>query len=565
MFQRTFRYSTVQDAEVRQRTTFVFSYCEFSKEPEIPGLLRIEHNVQAVSPPWCYTIHMGVFSPPARPGVMSTPPLDVATQIRRILCFHFDAFFGASADEVRLYSAASPSQFLPHVFTNNRAGNNVMASHLPVFVNKLLRLERRTYVTVLRCMAAHEHALLSLLHHPELAYSLLVFALETLTQEFDEFQPKWADLASDYRKRIDSTLAKLDGPIVDELRAAIVTSQHLKLQTRVLAFASRYISSHYFTAVGGLPPPRLRRSTLASALKGAYSLRSRYAHTLMQEEDIQARSEVAEVYDSEGRRQVILTILGLQRLLREIVANFIAVQPEVEEPFKYAESVERPPGVSNIPSPEYWLKNIQGLTADTARAYFEGLLYSYDRRMLQKGKMPVPLGVGPDGLFVLSILVDSPPDLDALGRRATELLRGNPKKSQKNALIAIQVICGVQNEFPKGCVPKCTAELLAAIAAQGWAHSPWKAEDCEAAIASLFRREQDSTVIPDLVEVLMCLYVANAWEGEGNNERAMHWLKVSWKEASSYAEIQLAIDHARSVGQALDPRTIFPPYVQAKP
>jgi hypothetical protein len=499
--------------------------------------------------PLAYTVHLGIYSPPPIPGTGPTPPLEVATQIRQVLCFFFDAFFGSSADEVRLYSAASPS--LPHVFATNRTGDRASAKAFPGFLRKLLRLNRKAYVAVQRCMAAHEHALLSLLHHPELAYSLLVFALESLVQEFDGFAPQWSDLRNSYRKKLDDILTKVDSSASDALRNAIVENQHLRLEQRVLTFVSRHISGSYFAALGGPPAPRVRRSTFKLALKGAYDLRSRYAHALMRSEDIRRESEIVNIYDAEGECQVAFTIRGLQRLFREVVIRFIEEQPESDGPFEYEASVERPPGAYIIYSPEYWLKNVQGLTVETARAYFEGLLYSYDCRILKRDSVPMSLGVGANGVHVLSFLRDSPPDLESLGRRATELQSGKMSKQQEYLLTAIQILCGSTESFRAGHEPKCTPEILAATIARAWTPA-WEIEQIDHTVTSLLLRSSEGTSFPDLMEICIIFYVSFAWQKSGNQEKAMAWLKRSWEEASSWPKLQVAIEHGWATGQAID-------------
>lgn len=527
---------------------------------ELPGFMLVEPGIQAVQLPLSYIISLIIYSPAVSPGAILTPPLEVAIQLRQIMCFYFDAFFASSADEVRLYSAASPS--LSHVFTSDRPRGNTAAQGFPGFLRKLLRLERKAYVTVQRCIAAHEHALLSLLHHPELAYSLLVFGLESLVQEFDGFTPKWSDLAKDYRSKLDDLLSSVEESKAEALREAIVENQHLKLQQRVLSFVSKHVPDSYFEARGGPPSPRVRRSTFELALKGAYELRSRYAHSLMRSEDIQSRSEIAVFYDAKGERKIAFTMMGLQRLFRQVVGIFIEKQVESDEFFNYEASVERPPGSFLVVSPEYWLKEVQGLTAESARHYFEGLLYSYDQRILSGQPTPKGLGVGPNGLWILSILRDSPPDLELIGRRATELLRG-ASRSQKNLLMAIQVLCGAVEGFEHGHVPKCTPELLSATVARAWPDSPWGLDQIETTLNSLLSRPAD-VIFPDLMEIIMMLYASFMWQKSGDQEKAMAWLKRAMVECASYPDLQVAIEIALSLNQTINPFERFKPLSQAK-
>lgn len=93
MLQRSFRYFHSENPAFQRGSTCVFSNCDFSEQiVELPGFMLVEPGIQAVQLPLSYIISLIIYSPAVSPGAILTPPLEVAIQLRQIMCFYFDAF-----------------------------------------------------------------------------------------------------------------------------------------------------------------------------------------------------------------------------------------------------------------------------------------------------------------------------------------------------------------------------------------------------------------------------------------------------------------------------------------
>jgi hypothetical protein len=478
---------------------------------------------------------------------------------------YLGGFFASSPDEVNLYCSSAPKSFLASVFADSKDGTEADRLGLQDFISKLVRLERRAYITITRCLAAYEHALLSLFHHPELTYSLLVFALECLCQGQDQFEPAWTDYPRPLREKLDVVLTGLDPTIADSVRATLVTDAHVALQKRVQAFVLKYVPDVFFDAGRAIEGPRLRKSVLLHSIASAYDLRSRYAHELKAADNLLtlgggSPGEVCRVATQGNTERDFLTIRGLHRLVREVLINFVSSQKAVDEDFEYVQDLEQSPGSVRVKAPEYWLNDIQGFTVDKALVYYEGLLHSYNIRDIEGKQNPEFLGVGERGLGILTLLIDNPPNLAAIGGQALTLRSQRCSKSEKNLLTAIAVACGVLTQFPSGQIPRCTPELLSAALVRGW-RDLWTADQCQTAMEEHFTHRRVS--LPEKLEVAMAIHVANAWELENDMDRFHSWLHRAYCEASSFGAIQKSIAHSLTANRPVDLTSLLPLFKQA--
>src|SRR4029078_13035622 len=113
----------------------------------------------------------------------------------------------------------------------------------------------------------------------DLAYSMIIYCLESLAQKFDKYQPIWADFDLGVRGKLDKALATVP-EVGKEVRSALVESAHLKLTERFLHFVEQHMADEFFTTRARKESRPLRRSEPRQALKNACSLRSSYVHRL---------------------------------------------------------------------------------------------------------------------------------------------------------------------------------------------------------------------------------------------------------------------------------------------
>ena len=107
------------------------------------------------------------------------------------------------------------------------------------FVNKVIGLPREKYLVVINCLNNFSHALQVLNYNLDLAYSMLVYSLESLSQSFDDFEPIWEDYDPQIKNKLNSCFSKIDPSLSSEIRKILLGSSNLRLQQRFINFITR--------------------------------------------------------------------------------------------------------------------------------------------------------------------------------------------------------------------------------------------------------------------------------------------------------------------------------------
>ena len=264
-----------------------------------------------------------------------------------------------------------PSKMVPRVFDDMVWCQPADEVHLFETIGQLISLERRSFLAAMRAIRSYVTGLHRLADDHELAYTLLVVSIESLAQDFDNFQPQWADYDQRKRIAIDQALAGGDEDLAERVRQALLATEHVALGRRFREFALDYLESSYFRQEAqGLTNPA-GRTDLEVALRQAYNLRSGYIHELVELPAILKMPGFGDTTSLD--RQVKLTFQGLARLARHVIATFIQRQPKVyREEYDYR--LEQP-GVARIElEPRYWVGHTDNLHHNAGRRRLEGFL-----------------------------------------------------------------------------------------------------------------------------------------------------------------------------------------------
>jgi len=199
------------------------------------------------------------------------------------------------------------------------------------FVDRVIGLPRDDYLAVMSFLRTMAHALTVLRHNLDLAYSMLVYALEALSKGRGGYLARWEDYDPEVRKRLDPILDGLEGETSDAVRAALLNSAHLKLQQQFLDFVVSHLSDAFYEREAeGVDRP-VRPSELDRALKNAYRARSDYVHVLKPLIH-QLRSQgIAEAEVFVWENKPYLTFNGLLRVARAVLLDFVDTRPYLEE------------------------------------------------------------------------------------------------------------------------------------------------------------------------------------------------------------------------------------------
>jgi hypothetical protein len=274
-----------------------------------------------------------------------------------------------------------PQKYIPRKFDRSVHWQPVDPDRLQRFVADLMGLERQSYEAAIRAIRRYVIGTHRISDDVNLAYALFVMSMESLAQEFDEFDPAWSDYDQVKRRRIDEALSAANETTADKVRAAILANEHVALARRFREFALAHVGPSFFreeveTAVGAISRP-----DLSIALRQAYSIRSSYVHHLKDIPRLLVGIDgFHETMEVDG--QPTLTFAGLSRVARHVISSFVARAPKVEtEEFDWMKDV--PGKLTMRAAPEYWIANPQGFEVTTARQYLEAFMGQVVGRLSQ--------------------------------------------------------------------------------------------------------------------------------------------------------------------------------------
>lgn len=240
------------------------------------------------------------------------------------------------------------------------------------FVRTLVALERPSYEAAMRAIRRIVDATHIVEESPDLAYTLMVAALESLGQTATPRPATWGEYDTTKRERIDVATVGLDVEARDRIREAVLANEHLGLQRRFVAFVLDHVEPSFYRdeALGAIRP--IAATELPNALRIAYAIRSRSMHTLAElERELWMAADRSDTQVlKEGKA---LALEGLARLSRHVIRRFVERGPaSVDATFNYRSAL---PGIMSMRlAPQYWMHGAGGFDQKSAPAYFDAML-----------------------------------------------------------------------------------------------------------------------------------------------------------------------------------------------
>lgn len=250
--------------------------------------------------------------------------------------------------------------------------NDDDVADLDRFMRQLVALERPSYEAAMRAIRRIVDATHIVEGSPDLSYTLMVAALESLGQAATPRPATWSEFDTAKRSRIDAATIGLDEAARDRIREAVLANEHLGLQRRFAAFVLDHVEPSFYRneAVGAIRP--IAAAELPNALRVAYAIRSRSVHThgeLERELWMAADRSDTQVL-KEGKA---LALEGLARLSRHVIRRFVERSPiGVDATFNYRSAL---PGIMQVRlAPQYWMHAAGGFDQKSAPEYFDAML-----------------------------------------------------------------------------------------------------------------------------------------------------------------------------------------------
>ena len=275
-----------------------------------------------------------------------------------------------------------PNKLVKRVFDKEITCKQSDEEYLIEFANQIIGLERKTFLSVMRAIRTYVTGMHRVSDDLNLAYTLLVAAVESLAQDFDNHEATWGDLDVKRRTSIDRALSEATEETAESVRNAILEAEQTSLARRFREFTLNHLTPSFFREEAADAVGPVAKKDVESALKQSYRARSQYIHNLQELPTIltdgASFSETCRV-----DRKTWLTLQGLSRVARHAIMEFIYRQPTIEKEI-YDYSLERV-GVVQVPlAPQYWVGKTKGLNRKSGPRRFEGFLSQVGSHLLNE-------------------------------------------------------------------------------------------------------------------------------------------------------------------------------------
>jgi hypothetical protein len=491
------------------------------------------------------------------PNLLRIGDTEIAHQFRLLCTFGFRAFFDIDRNRVETYcrtmplsagDTVLPSIFVPRFFDSRIDGKKGEIDYFVRFVEKIIGLQREKYLVVIKCLENLSNSLQILNNNLDLAYSMLIYSLETLSQTFDDFSPSWEDYYQDIRGKLDKILMDVDDNYSDEIRRILLSSAILRLRQRFIAFVEDNLDDNYFTVESKDVKFALRKSELNRALKNSYSMRSGFVHQLVPIQKHLKISQIAGGDTFKWKHEPYFTYRGLLRLTLHVINSFIWRQDSYEHE-DYDWTQDLPGRILMQKAPQYWITETEGFSPDQATKRLSGFLQNLQEALVSGA----PLADIRDLL------------------QEIEMLAPNAKKEEKLAMLTIYHLFHqyIEDEAKRpnhelfleryvDILADCCIENMIGrfMSRQDW---PWEIEECVPAFHNYMNNKfkEKSIEVPVLIEIAIMLHIANIYMLLGDFEICNEWLNGAILEAAGRPDIQNRIEEIGEGKKPVDPFFLF--------
>ncbi|MEA2338151.1 MAG: hypothetical protein QOE82_2158, partial [Thermoanaerobaculia bacterium] len=438
-----------------------------------------------------------------------------------------------------------PSQLVDRFCDPRVRAENEDINRFKALVDSAIGLRRGTYVEVIEYLKNFVGSLRAIDENLDLAYSMLIYGLEALSQKFSEFEPTWEGVEAKVRHRIDSILTD-DPARLAAVRDALLQSTPTRIQERLVTFIQGSLPDEYFIGVGpkgrNLP---LRYSDLRRAVRNAYRVRSGFVHELKRGKQLNAAFAEWDVLKRQN--EPLLSFRGLARVAEAVARHFVDTQEKV-----LSEDVDWQSGLPGMITaelaPQYWIWRADVFRPQHARQRLSGFL-----SQLEEGQSVTDLR---DLLVVL----------------ADHILKTRGSVADRRAMAALYLLYhGVLREEdlqPNDDAMRVSDELLqepciesllmTLILRRPW---QWTTEQTEQTIDAYQTQKfgKLGLTLGARLEAALLAHAGNQWREAGERERTQEWLRRALLELSAYPEKQLYIEKCREENVAVDLSRLIKP------
>ena len=458
----------------------------------------------------------------------------IVEQLKYIISFATNAIFDENESIVeRLCRKGNrtdgyPSTYVTDTFDTNRNLKDVDWKQCQDFYAKVIGLPRSEYKVIIKCLAAYNSSFMVFQNDFSLAYSILIYVLETLSANFDGYSPTWDDYNQDVRRKLDDELSKIDESIAKNIREILISESHLKLSKRFSNFILQYVNIDYYNANIN---HQITEDELKRAIHNAYIIRSKYAHELksvmaeLKYASLEGKSEVFTWY-----HETYLTYSGLLRLTRTVIYNFVNSRESIStEAYEWYNDL---PGTIKAPiHPKYWLgKNID-IELKRIPQNFEAFI----NILVNDSEMPQ-----------INSLIENYAD------HINNISQNNKHLAYVMCWIYVEKVTGIDDDFKSRIVTKLQKYKdlekqcnIATIIGNLFIHNETMFNVGQVVQSieeyNIKKFKQHNVKLPTSLESRIYIDIANNYNCVGHKDDAIKWYEKAYKNSTNDGELQKMI------------------------
>jgi hypothetical protein len=480
-------------------------------------------------------------------SLVRTGDPEIVRQFQLLCTFGLNAYFHFDKQNVEINCRERsrgmgdehiPAQLVPRIFNKEINGTAAEIESFSKFVQKVISLRRQDYKNIMACLTNYSDSLEIMNQNLDLAYTMLIYSMEALSKQYNNYTPIWDDYDPLLRKELEEYFALISSEISESIKSTLIKASHLKLQQNFIDFICNHMSDSFFEDEAAEVEAPLRASDLRRALRNAYILRSGYVHelkTLLKQLKIPSIAK-GDVFRWEN--EPYLTYSGLIRVVRHVINNFIWKLDSVEkEDYNWRADL---PGIVNLElAPQYWIWRYEGFETNQATKRLSGFLSELDTANLTQGSVTD-----------ISLLLEKMQELFPQARKQEKitmlclyalyclLVEGNKPVNYENFLQKNDELLSV-----------CCIETLITflLLGQEW---QWNTEACITAYNNYneMRFSKKSIKLPNTHEIAILCRLGNLV----GNEDKEYWYKKAIHESAGRVEIQKYIKQCMENRTAVD-------------
>lgn len=376
-----------EEKKRRHNSKFVF-YSNI----KLPSIINIDSPAIAIEEAeygdiTCYVVSYQLITE-EHPVIIKCGDQDLIYQFILVWEFFFDCIASTQKDTVQKicrekkvssYDKQSASEISPNMVQLGRRVTNDDVQDFLSFFECLMGVNRKAYKSIVAALKIISDAKETILTNFDLAYSTLVYAIESLSQKHDGYTQKWDDFDDDVRRKIDPVLDRVDPEISTSIRNVLIEGKQFKLRKRFESFVDGNLNDKFYRKYLGENTNTLRKSFLSRSLKNLYQLRSSFVHEL-KPLDVMLSSPHSPSSDYMLRYgEPYLTFSGLNRLARSVIVNFVGKSISSENE-KISWTQETSSVITAELSAKCWIHEPAGFNGSTVNKWFSSYIYMLDSK-----------------------------------------------------------------------------------------------------------------------------------------------------------------------------------------